>query len=237
MSGTVGIVASDTGRYTLFSVALTQMASPPNTQLDWAISTDIAGARNSIVQRALDAGSEWVFFMDDDHVYPPDILTRLLAQDMDMVCAMYLRRQGTFSPVAASHRSDDGLYDSIDLTKLPNKGLLKIWATGGAGMLVKSEVFRAISDEPDWFEYGRVKDRDWHASEDFIFCEKVNEAGFDIFLDLEAQLGHLAPCAIWPSWVDQEWAVGFSVADGLRLYCPIEKAAAAADAVKEAISG
>ena len=152
MSGTVGIVASDTGRYTLFSVALTQMASPPNTQLDWAISTDIAGARNSIVQRALDAGSEWVFFMDDDHVYPPDILTRLLAHDMDMVCAMYLRRQGTFSPVAASHRSEDGLYDSIDLTKLPNKGLLKIWATGGAGMLVKSEVFRAISDEPDWFE-------------------------------------------------------------------------------------
>ena len=45
------------------------------------------------------------------------------------------------------------------------------------------------------------------------------------------------PSAVWPSWVDQEWAVGFSVADGLRLYCPIEKAAAAADAVKEAISG
>ena len=63
MSGTVGIVASDTGRYTLFSVALTQMEHPPNTKLDWAISTDIAGARNTIVQRALDAGSEWVFFM------------------------------------------------------------------------------------------------------------------------------------------------------------------------------
>jgi cellulose synthase/poly-beta-1,6-N-acetylglucosamine synthase-like glycosyltransferase len=237
MSGTVGIVAGDTGRYTLFSVALTQMISPPNTKLDWALSTDIAGARNSIVQRALDSGSEWVFFMDDDHVYPADILTRLLKHEKDMVCAMYLRRAGTFSPVAASGRGEDGLYDSIDLTTLPDKGLLKIWASGGAGMLIKSEVFRAISDQPDWFEYGRVKDRDWHASEDFIFCEKVQEAGFDIFLDLEAQLGHLAPCAIWPSWVDQEWAVGFSVADGLRLYCPIEKAAAAADAVKEAISG
>jgi len=143
----------------------------------------------------------------------------------------------SFSGDASLRAIKSGSVAQLDLTKLPGKGLLKIWATGGAGLLVKSEVFRAISDEPDWFEYGRVKDRDWHASEDFIFCEKVNEAGFDIFLDLEAQLGHLAPCAIWPSWVDQEWAVGFSVADGLRLYCPIEKAAAAADAVKEAISG
>jgi len=154
------------------------------------------------------------------------------------VCAMYLRRAGNFSPVAAICRDEESnLYDSIDLTTLPEKGLLKIWATGGAGMLVKAEVFRAIDTAPTWFEYGRVKGRDWNASEDFIFCEKVNEAGFDIYLDLEARLGHLAPCAIWPSWVDQEWAVGFSVADGLRLYCPIEKAAAAADAVKEAISG
>jgi len=97
---------------------------------------------------------------------------------------------------------------------------------GAAGLLVWSEVFRAIP-EP-WFVHGRYGE--WNAGEDIIFCEQANEAGFDIFVDLAAQLGHLCASAIWPSWIDQEWAVGFSVADGLRLYCPIEKPAEAEEA-------
>ena len=230
MSGTVAVVANDLARYTLFSVSLNQLKSPPNTRLDWGLSTDIAGARNSLVARALEEGSEWVFFVDDDHVFPADVLMRLLEHDLDMVCALYLRRNGGFHPVACSQRAENGLYDSIDLRELPGEGLLKIHATGGAGMLIKAEVFRAIDSEPTWFEHGRVGE--WHAAEDIIFCEKVNAAGFDIFLDLEARLGHMTPSAIWPSWVDNEWAVGFSVADGTSLYVPIENAAEAADAVR-----
>jgi glycosyltransferase involved in cell wall biosynthesis len=230
MSGTVAVVANDLARYTMFAVSLNQLKSPPNTRLDWGLSTDIAGARNTLVQRALENGSEWVFFLDDDHVFPEDALMRLLEHDLDMVCSLYLRRSGGFNPVAAAARSEDGLYDSIDLKELPGEGLLKIHASGGCGMLIKAEVFRAISEEPTWFEYGRVGS--WHASEDYIFCEKAQEAGFDIFLDLQARLGHMTPSAIWPSWVDSEWAVGFSVADGTRLYVPIEKAAEAADAVR-----
>ena len=231
MSGTVGIVAGDTGRYTLFSVCLTQLGHPPNTKIDWALSPHIAEARNSLARRSLAAGSEWIFFIDDDHVYPSDLLMRLLAHEQPMVCSLYLRRAKPFAPLAFSERREDGLYEAINLSTLPNEGLLKIHAAGGSGMLIRSEVFRAL-EEP-WFEHGRVGE--WDASEDIIFCEKVNAAGFDIYLDLAAQLGHMTHSAIWPSWIDQEWAVGFSVADGLRLYCPIEKAAeahAAADAVR-----
>ena len=70
MSGTVAVIANDLARYTMFSVSLNQIKSPPNTRLDWGLSTDIAGARNTLVQRALEEGSEWVFFLDDDHVFP-----------------------------------------------------------------------------------------------------------------------------------------------------------------------
>lgn len=234
MSGTVAVVAGDTGRYTMFSVCLTQLRTPVNTSVDWGLSTDISGARNALVERALERGSEWVFFIDDDHVYPRDLLMRLLSHELPMVCSLYLRRAGQFDPVAYSHRNPETkLYESIDLTECGREGLIPIYAAGAAGMLIRSEVFRAI--EPPWFEHGRVLDRDWNASEDIIFCEKVNEAGFEIFLDLEANLGHCAPCAIWPSWVDEEWSVGFSVSDTLRIYYPIEKsaeAAAEADAVR-----
>jgi len=228
MSGTVAIIANDNAKYTLFSTCLTQMRHPPNTNIDWGLSTDVARARNMLVKRSLEDGAEWIFFIDDDHVFPGDLLMRLLAHEQPIVGSLYLRRNQPFSPVAFSHQSEDGLYQSIDLTELPNEGLLKVRAVGAAGLLIRSEVFRAI-EEP-WFAYGRF--RNWDASEDIIFCEQAQEAGFEVFVDLGAQLGHMTPTAIWPSWIDQEWTVGFSVADGLRLYCPIEKAAQAADAVR-----
>ena len=231
MSGTVAIIAGDTGRYTLFSVCLTQLRHPLNTRIDWGLSTDVAGARNTLVERSLEAGSEWILFIDDDHVYPPDLLSRLLEHEKMIVGSLYLRRARPFSPVAFSHRTEGNLYQSIDLTELPHEGLLKVQAVGAAGLLIRSEVFRAI--EPPWFEYGRSGE--WNASEDIIFCEKAQEAGFDVFIDLAAQLGHMTPTAIWPSWVDNEWAVGFSVADGLRLFCPIEKAAEVQDAEADAV--
>ena len=242
MSGTIGIVASDTGRYTLFSVCLTQLRHPPNTRVDWALSNDIAGARNTLVERSLEDGSEWILFLDDDHVYPSDLLPRLLAHDKDIVCSLYLQRQQPFAPIAYSRRVETN-YIPIFLPETPQQGLIEIHGAGASGMLVRSEVFRAI--EYPWFVHGRVGDL-WNASEDLIFCEQAHEAGFDIYLDLEARLGHLTPSAIWPSVTEvpsngtqahKEWTVGFSVADGLSFTFPIENAADAADAVKEAISG
>jgi hypothetical protein len=231
MSGTVGIVANDTGRYTLFTVCLTQLRHPANTRVDFGLSTDLALARNTLVERSLEDGSEWMLFLDDDHVYPADLLLRLLAHDKPIVCSLYLRRAQPFAPVVFTGRDEEGMYESLDLTTVPNEGLLKIHAGGTAGMLIRSEVFREIPYP--WFEHGQVGE--WNSSEDIIFCEKAGAAGIDIFLDLEAQLGHLTPSAIWPSWIDNQWTVGFSVADGLRLYYPIEKQAEAlapADAVR-----
>lgn len=231
MSGSIGIVASETGRYTLFSASLMRIKHPPNTTPDWGMSSDISGARNMLVERSLERGSEWILFLDDDHVYPDDILLRLLAHEKDITCSLYMQRQPPFGPVAYTHRVE-GSYMPLQLPGMPEEGLIDIYATGCSGMLIRSEVFRAI--EYPWFEHGRVGEL-WNASEDLIFCEKAREAGFDIHLDLGVRLGHLAPCAIWPSWIDEEWVVGFSVANNTSLFVPIEKQAEApapADAVR-----
>jgi hypothetical protein len=231
MSGTLGIIANDAARYTLFSVCLTQLKHPPNTRVDWALCTDMTRGRNMLVERSLEMGSEWMLFIDDDHVYPSDLLLRLLSHDKPIVGSLYLRRHRPFAPNAFSHLNEDLSYQPIDLTSLPNDGLLKVKAVGTSGLLIRSEVFREIPKP--WFEYGQIGE--WGASEDIIFCEKAGKAGIDVHVDLSAQLGHLAPCAVWPSWVDQEWTVGFSVADGLRLYCPIEKEAEAQEAAADAV--
>lgn len=229
MSGTVAVIANDSARYTMFSVCLSQLKHPSGSSIDWALHTDIVQARNHLLRRALDGTAEWVLFLDDDHVFSADLLTRLLDHDQPVVGALYLRRNHPFAPCAFSHRDEDGTYCAIDLTKLPKEGLLNVQAIGTSGMLIRREVLEALEDP--WFSYGMSGTM--NASEDINFCEKVRAAGFEIYVDLAAQLGHLSSSSIWPAWVDQEWAVGFTVADGLRLFSPIvDTAAEAADAVR-----
>ena len=220
MSGSVCIMAQQTARYSAFAVCLTQLRTPPNTKVDWVFTTDVAGGRNTLVKRALDIGSEWVLFLDDDQSFPPDLLLKLLAHERDVVSALYVQRAGGHGPIAFSHRNEHGLYERLDLTTLPGDGLLKVRAVGAGGLLVRSEVFHAIDSEPTWFRYGQWEEFD--AAEDIIFCEKAQKAGFEVFVDLGTPIGHMAPTAIWPQFIDNQWCLGFSVADGTQLYVPIE---------------
>lgn len=213
MSGVVGVAANDSGRYTFFAAALTALQTPVNTAVMWAIGSDRIVGRNRLVQQSLEIGSEWLWFLDDDHVFPPDLLLRLLAHDQPVVAALYLQRQVPFAPVAYSHREGDK-YVPLVLPDLEPDACVEVRAAGTGGMLIRSEVFRAVS-EP-WFEHGA-------ASEDLIFCEKARAAGFTIHCDLAARLGHLTSTIVWPTIVDERWAVGFTVADKLGLHVEIEK--------------
>ena len=222
MSGTIGLVCQSQARYSAFLACLEMLQRPTNTRFDMVQTTDIPGGRNTIVQRALDNGSEWVLMLDDDHVFPPDFLWKLLSHEKPIVSGLYLARAGMHEPIAFSHRLEDGLYERINLLTLPHEGLLKVKAVGAGGLLIRSEVFWAIDENPTWFEHGRVLGEDWNAAEDIIFCEKAERAGFDVFVDLGARMGHMAPSAIWPEFIDNQWCLGFSVADGTQLYVPIE---------------
>ena len=81
MSGTIGLVATDLGRYTIFTKCLVYMQAPVNTHIQWCVGTDFANNRNTLAQEALDRGSEWLLYLDDDHAFPPDHLMRLLSHD------------------------------------------------------------------------------------------------------------------------------------------------------------
>jgi hypothetical protein len=208
----------DVGRYTLADISRTILQLPPDTFYDWEISTYLALARNKLVQRALDSGCEWIFFVDDDQGFPQDILLRLLAHEKPIVSGLYLNRNQPFFPIAFSHRNDDGTYTPIDLLSLPGEGLLQVQAVGAGCLLIRREVLEAIGD--NWFQHGRVDD--WDASEDIIFCEQARAAGYEVFVDLGMPVGHMAPVAISPQHIDNQWCLGFSVADGAQLYVPIE---------------
>lgn len=207
----VGVIASDTARYSMFMVCLAHLEKPVNTMAGWGITSDRILGRNRVVEQALEKGAEWLLFIDDDHTFAPNLLTRLLAHDKPIVGSLYLQRQVPFGPIAYSAKSDDDVYLPLNLTDYTGDELVPVHAVGTGGMLIRSEVLHKM--EPPWFEHGR-------ASEDLIFCDKFHTLDMGpIYCDLGARLGHLSPAALWPSF-DRErgvWQVGFQFTEGFSM--------------------
>lgn len=212
MSGSIGLIQTDLARYTVFHKCLLMLAKPVNTDIIYGIGSDFANNRNSVVQKALDAGSEWVFFVDDDMAFPPDHLLRLLSQDKPIVASLYTARSAPWRPIAYDWISDEDGWDPIDLTQIPGKGLVKVDGAGTGGMLIRTEVFHQMPFP--WFEKTPL------GSEDLEFCKKATRLGFEIVVDLEARMGHLTTAAIWPDFTDGQWLNGVVMADGTAVWLP-----------------
>lgn len=211
MSGLIGVIANDSARYSLFASCVTKLDRPEESTVEWLIGGDWCGARNTLARMTLDGGYDWLWFMDDDHAFPPDLLTRLLAHRLPLVTPICLTRVAPFEPVCYTEKLDERLYLPIPLEQHPNEGLVEIEAGGCAGMLIRRKVLTAIP-EP-WFEY---TDR----SEDITFCEKAKQAGFRLWADLSARLGHITTAVVWPTVSDGEWATGLTVGRDMQLVVP-----------------
>lgn len=213
MAGAVGIIANDSARYSLFWICLEGLRKPVNTAPAWSLTSDRILGRNSCVKQAMEMGAEWLLFLDDDHVFGPNLLERLLGHDKPIVGSLYLQRAAPFAPIAYSHKDEDDVYWNVKLNEHEPDALIEVAAVGTGGMLIRSEILHAM-EEP-WFEHGR-------ASEDLIFCDKVYELGLGpIYCDLGARMGHMSPAALWPSHGEQGWEVGFALSDGFSLAVPI----------------
>lgn len=170
-----------------------KLARPPRTLISWQTGVNVIGNRNRIVEAAQ---GEWILFVDDDHVFKPDLLARLLDREVDVVVPFCLSRRPPFTPVVYSGLDEAG--DHVVQDNFPSGGLVEVFAAGTGGMLVRRHVLEAI-DSP-WFEAeGR------HMNEDLTFCRKVREAGFHIWLDVDAQLGHVSHFAVWPARNGHSW--------------------------------
>ena len=203
MSGIVGVIANDSARYTLFWTCLDTLELPHGWRKEKLIGGDWCGARNALCQMTLDSDAEWLFFMDDDHAFAPNVLNQLLSHDKKVIVPVCTTRSAPFPPVAFTERVDDSRYLPIYLPGQEDSGLVEIVAAGTAGMLIHRSVLIAVGG-PRWFEYDA-------ASEDLLFCNKAKEEGFDIHVDLSVKIGHITHAVMWPTVHDGEWCVGATI--------------------------
>lgn len=214
MSGVIGIAALEHARYSQFTECLGNLEKPPGAKVVTKTGIDIGINRRDIVRDALEADAEWVLFLDDDMLFPPDHLTRLLAHEQPVVASLYLTRKPPHYAVAYNEYVEGQGWRPVTLEGAPPNGLSDIVAAGTGGMLVRTEVFRAIPYDT-WFLHE-------DGTEDLPFCTRVIEAGFPIYLDLEARMGHLSTYAIWPEFTTA-WVGAIKISDEKTIRVLLEK--------------
>lgn len=148
-----------------------------------ASSSDIAGNRERIAERALDIGAEWLFWLDTDQVFPPDALARLIERDLPVVGCNYARRGDPTSPTAGIYEKGVEVPVWTDEDKA-RKGVVEQAHYMGLGVcLMRADVLHSI--ERPWFK---------PPHEDVHFFGKLLGTGLRFFVDhaLSWQIGHVA---------------------------------------------
>jgi hypothetical protein len=136
--------------------------------------------RNQIVEAARLANATHLLFLDSDLTFPADTLKRLLAHGKDIVGGLYVQRAPPHHPLGMTL---EGEHVAVTSGLKP----MKIMPTGC--LLLKLPVFDRLAKP--WFNTKEVGEK--IMGEDFYFCERAIEAGYDVWCDgdLSRELGHI----------------------------------------------
>lgn len=190
----MALLSGEQGRYTVAQQCFDALDLPEGTaRLRYAGRSNIADARNTIVDTF---SGEWLAMIDDDHVYPPDMLVRLTRHfrnpRVDIVVPLIVRRTMPHQNVLVRAAENPAKpHETRQLVLKPtDRGLLEIHAAGAGVMVLRRRVFERVARP--WFEWGRT-------SEDFAMCLKAQAAGCGIYCDLDTRVGHILPMIVWPA--------------------------------------
>lgn len=159
-------------------------------------------ARNAFAKAAVDRNADYLLFIDDDMIFEPDALTRLLARDKDIIAGLFFQRTQPVTPLVFRFQkpepgADFGTFHKFTPSEIftaeKTGALLECDATGTGFTLIKTDVFTALkADDPQapWFQ---TVDRGeaGFMSEDVYFCTRAKECGFRVFVDTSLKVGHI----------------------------------------------
>lgn len=146
-------------------------------------NSNLADSRNQIVNIALQHGSKWLLFFDSDMTFPVDTLSRLLSHDRQIVGASYCRRVPPYDLIGEPLGAP-GTDPLIRMARMPPGCLL-----------ICADVF--LSLRQPYFVFGTAADGS-AISEDFMFCDSVRHAGWEVWCDqpLTRAVGHVGQIVV-----------------------------------------
>jgi hypothetical protein len=184
----------------------------PERPIIWTIgATQVVNARNTLVHQFLasDQG-EWLLMIDDDQVYPKELLEYLIESvDKDerpIVGVPVWRMQSeTNDPdqVKVTHNVLD-MHESNAFVEyednLPPNSVIQVPAIGTGCMIVHRSVFERMADWCEgkgmgrrwcWFRHNVYMPADMAEGEDLYFCRLAGMMGIPVYASTFTTLGHV----------------------------------------------
>lgn len=155
------------------------------------LNKPIADARNEIVEFALEQGANYIFWLDDDVIAPPDSFLRLYNHQKDIINGVYWSKSNPPMPLLFRNHLEGPYWD------WHVGDLIQIDAAGNGLTLVKTDVYKKISAElgGPWYstEYSSFKGltaSPANNTEDLYFYWKARQVGYEIWADTSVQAYH-----------------------------------------------
>ena len=145
--------------------------------------SNVALARQRLVDQAVEQQADWILWIDSDHDFPPDALLQLLARGEPFIGCNQSRREAMARPCAGyGHGEDDFVWTTPDKVRAGTvetvewMGLAFVLVSMDAIRQAEAPLFQAVDD-----------------GEDVVFCSRLKAAGFPPRVDhrLSAQVGHI----------------------------------------------
>jgi len=181
------------------------MDKPEGTIITFVHGQSPARNRNMAIEQAILNNCTHILFLDDDLAFKPDLLTKLLSHDKDIVSGYYLMRNYPHQPILFDFTDSEGKcrhYYPPD----SESGLVEATAFGLGCVLIKIEVFKSL--EAPWIRLGELEKDHW--CDDIGFFNRVREKGWKLYCDLSLCVGHMASVTIWPEYKDDKWLTKYN---------------------------
>lgn len=191
-----------------FVARLLNLRFPMNTVVRWfyVVGKEVGDARNEIVAKALAAEDadppmrcRGVFFLDDDVLFHPDALLKLLSHNRPIVSGLYYTKTSVPTPLALH-----GEFEGTATSWRPGE-LLEVAGHGMGCTYIDAEVFRRVKAEcalgedphgfPAWFQTtrdaGLVRQDGtpavFNQTEDMHFLQRARSLGYQPAVDTSPQ--------------------------------------------------
>lgn len=150
----------------------------------------IAENRNYLGIQAIKGKYDFLFSIDDDMIFPPDTLDKLVAHDKDFIgVSAHSRTLPPMSMITMFNQEEISMADRLLGRQDIPKELFKCKAVGGAVTLAKTSLFEKL--EKPWFS-NEVHETGFNKlGEDYWFCRQIERAGIDIWVDPTIPIGHV----------------------------------------------
>ena len=175
---------------TMFCQSLALLKKVDECTLAMKSGSLVYTARNDLATLAIQKDMDYVFWLDSDMVFDPDVLERMMKtlqdNDLDILTGLYFRRVFPFSPVLFDKMEIEGdIADWTEFQEIP-EGLFEVGACGFGCVLMKTDVFFDVQSR-----FGNMFAPIANNGEDIAFCWRARQCGFKIWCDPSVIFGHV----------------------------------------------